>query len=193
MNHDILETCMLVPGISMANCSGWLHAWGSLIGLAVAIILPCWWRREDRRHARRFQLAAAEVVAAGVLLQNLRIIEVIENLLRRWKDRRGFIIPSVVIGYILDKVQTLDLPKEEQLLPMAGIWPVHVRHVAIAYSSFRIAAAKFEYLAMLVHSGQTVTVEQIDEAMKLLGIARDNLVIAESGIRPHGPRQIRFE
>jgi hypothetical protein len=193
MNQDIWQTCMLVPGISMANCSGWLHAWGSLIGLAVAIALPCWWRREDRRHARRFQLAAAEVVAASVLLQNLRVIKVIENLLRRWKDRRGFIIPSVVIGYILDKVQTLEVPNEEQLLPMAAIWPVHVRHVAIAYSSLRIAAAKFEYLAMLVHSGQTVTVEQIDEAMKLLGITRDNLVIAESGIRPHGPRQIRFE
>lgn len=193
MAYDVWETCMLVPGINMANCAGWLHAWGSLIGLAVAIALPCWWRHEDRRHARRFQLAAAEVVAAGVLLQNLRIIAVIDNLLRRWKDRRGFIIPSVVIGYILDNVQTLELPNEEQLLPMAGIWPVQVRHVAIAYSSLRIATAKFEYLAMLVHRGRTVTAEQIDEAMKLLGIARDNLAIAQSGIRPHGPRQIRFE
>lgn len=193
MAYNVWETCMLVPGISAANCSGWAHAWGSIIGLAVAIGLPLWLRHEDRSHARRFQLAAAEVVAAGVLAQNLKIIGVLDSLETRWKGRRGFIIPSVVIGHILNKVQTLDAPTDELLLPMAAIWPIPVRQIATAYSSIRIAVAKLEHFAMLVHGGRTVSVAQIGEAMNLLVLARDNLALAECGIRPHGARHIRFQ
>lgn len=193
MAYNVWETCMLVPGISVAHCSGWAHVWASVIGLAVAIGVPWWQRHADRQHARRFQLAAAELVAAGVLAQNLRIIAVLDNLQTRWKNRRGFIIPSAVIGHILNKVQTMDSPTDELLLPMAAIWPIHVRQIAIAYHSIRIAVAKMEHLAMILHAGRTVTLEQINDVMNLLGLARDNLAMAECGIRPQGSGHIRLQ
>lgn len=57
----------------------------------------------------------------------------------------------------------------------------------------RGAVAKLEHFAMLVHGGRTVSVAQIGEAMKLLVLARDNVALAESGIRPHGLRHVRLQ
>ncbi|KQP36096.1 hypothetical protein [Pseudorhodoferax sp. Leaf274] len=33
MAYEILQTCFLVPNVSVSNCSGWVQAWGTLAAL----------------------------------------------------------------------------------------------------------------------------------------------------------------
>lgn len=47
MAYEILETCMLVPGISDSECSGWVQAWGS-IG---AILFAWYWGSRQAKAA----------------------------------------------------------------------------------------------------------------------------------------------
>lgn len=61
--RDLLNTCMLVPGVSENNCAGWVQAWGSLLGLGIAIIFPIAYGFYTRREARRghFEAIALDV------------------------------------------------------------------------------------------------------------------------------------
>ncbi len=65
MAYEILQTCMLVPGVSENNCSGWVQAWGSIIGLAVAIAVPYWLHRKDFAARTEAEIATALVVATS--------------------------------------------------------------------------------------------------------------------------------
>jgi hypothetical protein len=63
---NILDTCMLVPGVSANNCAGWVQAWGSILALVIAISFPIWFGWKTRKDARRghFETIALDVLAA---------------------------------------------------------------------------------------------------------------------------------
>jgi hypothetical protein len=63
---NLLDTCMLVPGVSANNCAGWVQAWGSVLALVVAIGFPIWYGWHTRRNTRRghFETVALDVRVA---------------------------------------------------------------------------------------------------------------------------------
>jgi hypothetical protein len=51
MAYEVFETCMLVPGLSRAECASWVQAWGSIAAILVAV----WLANAQIRHARKLE------------------------------------------------------------------------------------------------------------------------------------------
>lgn len=54
------DTCILVPGVSQTNCSGWVQAFGSIAGI-VAGAAAIWWQAGKQRRDRAADQVAEEV------------------------------------------------------------------------------------------------------------------------------------
>ncbi len=70
MDYNVWQTCLLVPNVSASNCAGWVQAWGSLIGLLIAIAVPTAMRYHEigirRAQERTFAIISAATAAAQV-------------------------------------------------------------------------------------------------------------------------------
>lgn len=54
MAYEVLDTCLLVPGITASACAGWVQAWGSIGAILAAI----WIGNRQLQIARRLELEA---------------------------------------------------------------------------------------------------------------------------------------
>lgn len=137
MAYDILNTCMLVPGVSQTNCAGWVQAWGSMIGLAIAIGVPWWQRADERRHAKQTEIAIATVVWNSMFVQFNNVVDCLDMVIDRWKPLIG--APEISIGHEITLVQLemLVLPTETQLLQLTPVIPKAAISLALANALIR--------------------------------------------------------
>lgn len=63
MAYEILNTCMLIPGISEGDCAGWVQAWGSII----AIVFAAWIAGKEDRRRHREAVAIAKLASPRVM------------------------------------------------------------------------------------------------------------------------------
>jgi hypothetical protein len=55
MTYNVLETCMLFPGVNASDCASWVQAWGSIGAILVAV----WVAHSQDRRSRRFRIETA--------------------------------------------------------------------------------------------------------------------------------------
>ena len=53
MEYNILETCMLFPGVSRSDCASWVQAWGSIGAIVGAMFAVHWAHRLQSRQKAR--------------------------------------------------------------------------------------------------------------------------------------------
>lgn len=123
MAYEILETCMLVPNVSKANCSGWVQAWGSIIGLAVAIGVPMHIRAAELKAKHAAELAAANVVGSGLLLMLGPILGCIAAVLRDIADYKSGTLPLLDARRLQAMMAGLPYPNEWQMLQISPFEP----------------------------------------------------------------------
>lgn len=137
MAYEIWETCMLVPGINKSNCSGWVQAWGSIIGLAVAVGVPLWLRWGDTRHRAETERAAATIVGSNLLLMVGPILGCINSQRTEFAayraDTNHFVNPRVFVAML----QGLSLPDEGQMLQLSPVDPTAAEALAKGSSMLR--------------------------------------------------------
>lgn len=122
MAYEVLETCMLVPGISTANCSGWVQAWGSLVGLAVAIAVPWRIRMSEMAHHKKAELAAASVVASGLSLKLLKLIAAIRGA-EAFFNLPGQPLNVAAGRQLLTTLNPMGMPNDSELLLLVHTLP----------------------------------------------------------------------
>lgn len=67
MAYEVLETCMLVPGLKTGECSGWVQAWGSIIAIFMAFLVVQRQHQLERKRAEDDRKAARIALLAGAL------------------------------------------------------------------------------------------------------------------------------
>ena len=132
MAYEILNTCMLIPGISEGDCAGWVQAWGSMIGLGIAIGVPWWQRAEERRHQKRTEIAIATVVGSSIALNFSQIIGCLNGIIREMNDLRAGDELTQTPRKFIHLLKTLALPTENQLLQIAAMLPTSAIQLARA-------------------------------------------------------------
>lgn len=66
-DYNVWQSCLLVPGISTAECASWVQAWGSIAALAIAIGLQVRASNERIRegHRAKFDAINSAIVLCG--------------------------------------------------------------------------------------------------------------------------------
>jgi hypothetical protein len=134
MAYEILETCMLVPGVSAANCAGWVQAWGSLIAVAIAIWIPLAIRQADQLARKAEAATAARLVAEDVYL----MLEPAIGYLNSIRDDRQTVPAGEhkagMAALYLKVINATALPTSGQLLALSALGPVVAPALARASS-----------------------------------------------------------
>jgi hypothetical protein len=134
MAYEILDTCMLVPGISAANCAGWVQAWGSLIAVAIAIWIPLALRQADQLARKAEAAVAARLVAEEVYLMLEPAIGYLNSVR---EDRQSVPVgehkPGMAALY-LKVINATALPTGGQLVALSALDPVVAPALARASS-----------------------------------------------------------
>lgn len=60
MAYQVLETCLLVPGIGVDACAAWVQAWGSVLAIVAAILVARHQSKVSQRQVRDSQLQKIE-------------------------------------------------------------------------------------------------------------------------------------
>jgi len=120
MSYRLLDTCFGVPGVSEANCASWVQAWGSLLGLAIAIGLPLWLHTREARRRRRDEEASALVVAAGLLLvvdHTIGAAKTLANGMQNFKPGHG----GLEMRLVESVLGSITFPSQDELLRMEPV------------------------------------------------------------------------
>lgn len=187
MTGGIWETCLLLEGVKRSDCAGWWQAWGSILGLAIAIGVPLWLRRDERKELRGVRRATAEVTSADVLMGALKSIGMIDALEFRWQEHRSTSDLFDVARDLHSILSDFSFPQEAQLLAMAHVWPGPVSAIAQANSHIQIATDAMKAAVQTGLGGREVSAHDVQTPMNMLGLARAQLVGAYEGIRPDSP------
>jgi hypothetical protein len=117
-DFNVWQSCLLVPGISRAECASWVQAWGSIVALAIAIGLGVHQTRaaasleaRSRRELDRRMIAVVNALAeSGALMCKTFGTDWTKEQLERLPDRLEEIKD---VRELLSRVDPLALPMEE--------------------------------------------------------------------------------
>jgi hypothetical protein len=184
MAYEIWETCMLVPGISRSNCSGWVQAWGSIIGLAIAIGVPLWLKVQERKDRRDETHALAEVTVNTLVFDLAYLTSGLRALLARWdneiKSTQELHNPKAD----LESLRFFTLPSEEQLLRLAPVWPSPTRKLIAGRSCFNALFNKLTQAAKNTDFGIPIKADTFSDLSPVITLSLKQFSEALEELRP---------
>ena len=111
MAYEILNTCLLIPGISEGDCARWVQAWGSIIAIGFAAWVA---GKEDRRRHREAS-ALARLATPRVMLMAASLRGVTKEMSTNFSTIIKIDCDPHYFPLALSQLKQLPFPTDEQI------------------------------------------------------------------------------
>jgi hypothetical protein len=117
VTYEIFNTCMLIPGISTDDCSGWVQAWGSIIAIGFAAWIA---GKEDRRRHRE-AAAIARLASPRVMHMAGALRGVTKSMCDNFSSMSEHDGNAEYFWIALNQLNELKFPTDEQVQRISAL------------------------------------------------------------------------